>query len=504
MASNYLHISNQKSYVDANLNLLRMNDRLQIRDLNLSASIDELKTFASDKADQCNRVALQNEESKEETFRICSRLANQYGITPPDPKRHSYLISACINRLCCKKWWKRCIDVKRRQAIESVARDLGLVHKHKSAYSSQHSQHDRAAQRANNIAYLENTYITNDQSETFCLKDLYDRSVSNPLIRRAELMTRIKGFELMADELGDVGEFYTITTPSRMHARLNKKGLANPKYDGTNPYDGQQYLQTTWTRIRAKLHREGIYVYGFRVAEPNHDGTPHWHLLLFMEKSVRQKVRRIFQKYALAVDGDEKGAKQHRFKAVAIDKKKGSAAGYIAKYVVKNIDGQHIDEDLYGNDGKSAASAIDTWASRWRIRQFQQIGGPSVTVWRELRRLATDKANVVHSEKNLLSKAAHHATSADWAAFCMIMGGPRVRRADHPIRPLYEEPVSVDKETGELLEEGLTPYGDPAKSRLKGLITHTRSVITRRKKWTLTQAPPPTEECMLAQPSYVL
>ncbi len=79
--------------------------------------------------------------------------------------------------------------------------------------------------------------------------------------------------------------------------------------------------------MRAKLKRDGISVYGFRIAEPQHDGTPHWHLLLFMEHQQTAKVSEIFRHYALQVDGDEPGAKKHRFKAIAIDKSKGTAAG---------------------------------------------------------------------------------------------------------------------------------------------------------------------------------
>tara|TARA_R110001583_G_scaffold138880_1_gene290616 strand:- start:44728 stop:45072 length:345 start_codon:yes stop_codon:yes gene_type:complete len=92
--------------------------------------------------------------------------------------------------------------------------------------------------------------------------------------------------------------------------------------------------------------------------------------------------RAIISKYALQEDGNERGAKKHRFDMTSIDPEKGSAAGYIAKYISKNID-----NDLYRNDAKPAASKIDAWSSLWGIRQFQQIGGPSVTVWRELRRL---------------------------------------------------------------------------------------------------------------------
>ncbi|MBS1212386.1 MAG: replication protein, partial [Proteobacteria bacterium] len=133
---------------------------------------------------------------------------------------------------------------------------------------------------------------------------------------------------------------------------------------------------------------EKIQIYGIRVCEPQHDGTPHWHLLLFMEARNAETAGSVLRDYALREDGDEPGAQQHRFESVAIDWNKGTAAGYIAKYVSKNIDGFGLEDDLNGHDAKQTAPRVEARASTWGIRQFQQIGGPPVTIWRELRRLS--------------------------------------------------------------------------------------------------------------------
>ena len=179
---------------------------------------------------------------------------------------------------------------------------------------------------------------------------------------------------------------------------------------------------------------------------------------------------------ALADTPGERGAVDHRFTAELIDPSKGSATGYIAKYISKNLDGLTEQGESVGLDFASGADARDgsrrvrAWASLRGLRQFQQLGGPSVTVWRELRRLR--EAGPTDTEQlELFEKSRAAADRGDWMAYCMLMGGPETAPRAMPLRPAYVERVSQ-------------AYGD-SQPRIAGVTGPHGYTCTRDKQWTI-------------------
>lgn len=451
----------------ANVLLLDIAATLKSKTLRLSASDQDLCDYAAARARACERV----------TPAHAATIARNEGIEPPDGRTMTEKGKAA--RLACRYWWRRKVRASHGREVEGAAVRMGMVHKRAALYVSDNSLNRRRGQNRRNRQMLEAMQAVNELNQSFTLQQLSDLSVSNPKIRRGELMTRIAGFEDYANSAGHVSLFITWTCPSRMHSH-HITGERNPKHDGTNPREASQYLAAQWSKARAALARKAITPYGFRIAEPHHDGAPHWHMLLFVHPNRAELLTAIMRKYALQVDGNEHGADKHRFKVVEIDRAKGSAAGYVAKYVAKNIDGYGVDVDLFGKDPKKSAERVAAWASTWGIRQFQQIGGPGVTVWRELRRVSDAPAGV-------LEEARTAADAGEWSGYVRIMGGVDCKRDARPIA--LHKSGALDKATGELR---VNRYGEESADQVRGVRAGAVVLPTRLRTWKISRAGSPT------------
>lgn len=294
-------------------------------------------------------------------------------------------------RLLDELWWRRQLRRAVGRDIDQVGRLVGVVHRAEQCYCADltarrwSQQQERITRTLRTLEIVAGPREDRDAQIRLPLDEVVGGSVSNPRIRRTELMTRIGGIEDWAAAQGWRALFVTVTAPASYHCRT-PAGRPYP-WNGTTPRDVQAYLMRVWARTRAAWRRAGLTPAGLRVAEPHHDGTPHWHALIFAPVDQCDRIEEIARAYALADSPDEPGASEHRFRSVRIDRRKGRAAGYVAKYVAKAVDGYMVGHDHYGNRGETAAMRIRAWASTWGIRQFQFFGTPPVGVWRELRRL---------------------------------------------------------------------------------------------------------------------
>lgn len=517
---------NMREY-DANAYLRELCEKADRLPLSLSATDEEVISFAERQANISKGQAIDG-------FTLDKRLsyAGKMGININKIKFKTD--EGLSLRLMCSKFWRRQVRKCLAREIESINRnELGIVSKFRQPYISDDSLNSRREQKRRNRRILECIEVINELGQRFTLLDLMERSVANPAIRRAELMTRIAGFEHIAVECGHAGEFLTLTCPSSYHAR-RVSGRRNPKFKGFGPDEGAKYLSRVWARILTELARNDIKIYGFRVAEPHHDGTPHWHGLFFMQKDQISKFRQIVAKHAVREDKEElrlhycltaKEAKekarhkQEKLKSTAgavvpplseilqnikiessfwskpprgafeqvkarvdfksIDWRRGSAAGYIAKYIAKNIDGQNVHGEVIGVDyevdgrlsASDSAERVDAWASKWGIRQFQQIGGAPVTVWRELRRFNY----VAEGAEDVLLRASIAADLGDWSKFIEVMGGYAKSRKDMPLK-LHKDPTN-----------DLNLYQEPCDKVLRGVVDVNTGelAITRTTVWQL-------------------
>ncbi len=423
-------------------------------------------------------------------------------------RKKELLAMGRIERLRTDKWWESKIERAYRQFCEHCRIISGKTCLGVAKYVSKTARREFLSRQRANARYIDGMVARNTSTgEEIPLAAVIEGSNANKTIRRTEFMVRMSGFEDIADEHGLMGGFFTITAPSKYHASKTVRGkretlsIANDKYQGFNPSQTQQYLCKTWSKVRAKLARLSLPYMGMRVAEPNHDATPHWHAIFFFDPKHEAEIVAVVEDYFTEEDrGELVNGITPRVEYKRMDKKKGTATGYIAKYISKNIDGYQLDDNEDGESAASEAISACAWASLWGIRQFQPIGGAPVGIWRELRKLpstnikskkennALDGKNDsdekavtpeiksfsdLQQEKHPLELARYCADIGNWSMYLEAMGGIFCPRSLMPVSLLYKE---SENSYGEIV------------NKTYGVVCLGIEEITRADTWEIVKA----------------
>ena len=231
-------------------------------------------------------------------------LARLFFLTPPSWAKYCrgllFIDEATtgISKMLDDRYWHHNLKKYAARWREHLHIAFGDVKRGAAPYCSKHHVDEWDARRKRSRAIMARLELEDqDTKERISLIEQIDKSISNPALRRVELMTRIGGFEKVATESGYAGQFFTLTAPSKYHA-YTVFGHRNAKWNGASPRATQRYLNRVWQKIRAELARREISVFGLRVAESHHDGTPHWHGLLFSMPEHSAELLEVMEDYA--------------------------------------------------------------------------------------------------------------------------------------------------------------------------------------------------------------
>lgn len=430
----------------------------------------------------CKAAGASPELRAQRAAELISEICQQAEIAEPTAGNTEEKLLAQLMRLTDERWWRRQLRKVQARKLETVARLCGLVNKKRGLYCSNATLMRRREQRNRNALLLESMEAENDAGQVFTLAELASRGVSNPVNRCNELLTRVKGFEewAAADSREWVPVFYTLTAPSRFHSHSRSGEPYQNWIDAGRPGvpEAMAWLSGVWVRLRSALARAEVEYFGLRVAEPHHCGCPHFHVLLWVPVEQQDELTSLFWQYAHSADNavfpPTGPTLKRRFTAKTIDPEKGSAVGYVVKYICKNVHGAKLNGDEFEAGAIATALRVEAWATTWGIRQFQQVGGPSVTVWRELRRRG-DREIIENDEANGIRAAAN---AGAYSLFVELMGGAVLKRR---LRPMCAWMMFRAGDGGELVRNA---YGELVEA-VKGLFFGPLPIVTRLFEWTV-------------------
>lgn len=407
-----------------------------------------------------------------------------HGITVPKGKRVTSLGER--RRYSSPHWWKPRLRRATGRKIEDAMRIAGVVKKGIAPYLSEDSyQHICATKRTERKWISRARVVSETTGETIELADIIARSLANPKNRRTEMIVRAKGLSEIAQSRGELAMMATLTAPSAYH-RFAADGSNNDAWteEQFTVREGQLWQRKNWARARAELDRQGIFYYGVRVAEPHHDGTVHWHVLIFAAFDQMAHIQSVLRRIWLDSYSNEIGANSHRVNFTSIDQARGSAVGYIAKYISKNIDGHGVIsaaiDDETGELPTERPDRVKAWAITHGLRQFQFFGGPGIGVWREIRRMKPDSLEHL---PNLAALAVPCNKPVNYKAHIESLGGiENSRTLSHQI---IVKDLPFDKTPEGIRRVKKNQWGEWPNEQIVGLQINGEKIETHPIKWRL-------------------
>ncbi|EKC4589119.1 replication endonuclease [Salmonella enterica] len=423
----------------------------------------DLAEFLCDEVEHLNRT-LRDESASEllgVLYSMAAGIAEHFKADPPEWSRFTgkkltlEQLKIAISKMLSVRFWARHFRTFTRRWREHLYIAVGDVRRQRSVICSpQWVQHWLASRKRGREIMAETDLEDEETGETLPLLSAVDASVSNNEKRRAEMLTRVKGLEELAalDHMSQdsdyVALFFTWTAPQQYHAWL-ETGRRNRKWNGASPRETQRYFTRTFKNFSTALTRRDIHIFGMHVTESHHDGTPHWHGILFVRREQEATLRDVFEGYANAENCSAhrpgKPPEQSQLMIKPVDKRMGSLTAYITKHICRNLEGcapGGRDKET-GRPWTELARHSAAWASLWGIKQFQFTGGPPVSVWRELRKLSDQKQ--ADSVSPVFGELHHAAGAGDWAEYTRLQGGLPAARKNLTMRTWYQAASEPDE-----------------------------------------------------------
>ncbi|EHE8216935.1 replication endonuclease [Salmonella enterica] len=423
----------------------------------------DLAEFLCDEVEHLNRT-LRDESASEllgVLYSMAAGIAEHFKADPPEWSRFTgkkltlEQLKIAISKMLSVRFWSRHFRTFTRRWREHLYIAVGDVRRQRSVICSpQWVQHWLASRKRGREIMAETDLEDEETGETLPLLSAVDASVSNNEKRRAEMLTRVKGLEELAalDHMSQdsdyVALFFTWTAPQQYHAWL-ETGRRNRKWNGASPRETQRYFTRTFKNFSTALTRRDIHIFGMHVTESHHDGTPHWHGILFVRREQEATLRDVFEGYANAENCSAhrpgKPPEQAQLMIKPVDKRMGSLTAYITKHICRNLEGcapGGRDKET-GRPWTELARHSAAWASLWGIKQFQFTGGPPVSVWRELRKLSDQKQ--ADSVSPAFGELHHAARAGDWAEYTRLQGGLPAARKNLTMRTWYQAASEPDE-----------------------------------------------------------